>query len=354
MSLPLISVVIVTYKGRDLLERFFPSVAGLSYPHLEFIVVDNDSRDGSVDFLRTRYPLVKIVEAGHNYGTAQGSNIGAGQARGEYIFFISNDMSFDPDMLTRLAGHLQSDPTIGICTCKMRRITDTGMKLQIIDSVGSDIDVFGFPAARGINSVDRGQWDYFSDVFFAFGGALLIRKKLFEEAGGYDPDFFTLADDIDLSWRVRLLGYRVVADPAAVLYHRVSATLGSRFGRSQKRFWSERNTLRMLLKNYSAASLLVVLPAYLILLSSEMIFFLILGKLSIAGAEAKALGWNAAHILQTLRLRKDIQRKRRVGDGRVFRCLRKTSFKIIILWDYLRNFSQPSWRAYFGEAKKGS
>jgi hypothetical protein len=332
-----------------LLERFLPSIVGLSYPNKELIVVDNASSDGSAEWLRARFPTVRLVINADNYGTAEGSNIGARHAHGDYIFWISNDMEVESGLLDYMIETAEADRAIGIVTCKMRRFDMDRGRTDVLDSVGGDLDVFGFPYARGIGQTDHGQWDDSRDVCFSFGGAMLIRRRVIEHIGDYDPDYFTLADDIDLCWRARLAGYRVVVDPRAVLYHRGSATLGTLFGRSRKRFWSERNTLRTLLKNYSAASLIWVLPVYFALLGAEVAFFAALRKWPLVKADLRAVGWNVGHLSLTWRLRREAQRMRSVGDAEIRRLMVKRSLKLEIFRDYLRNRRSLEWRQYFGE-----
>lgn len=346
---PLCSVVVLNWNGRDLLSQFLPSIVGLCYPNKEIIVVDNASNDGSVELLAQQFPDVRVVQNEDNYGTAEGSNIGARHARGEYIFWISNDMEVEPAMLDSMIETAESDSTIGICTCKMRRYDMETGPSEVLDSVGGDIDLFGFPYARGIGEIDRGQWDASREVFFSFGGAMLIKRRVLEHIGGYDPDYFTLADDIDLSWRVRLAGYQVVVDPRAVLYHRGSATLGTLFGRSRKRFWSERNTLRTLLKNYSATSLAWILPGYVTLLLMEMAFFAVIRKWPLVAAVARAAVWNLRRLRDTARMRARVQRLRVVGDDEIRRLMIRRSLKLDIFADYLKHGRSPEWRAYFGE-----
>jgi hypothetical protein len=350
-SLPFCSIIIVSYQGRELLKRFLPSIANLEYPSFEVIIVDNASSDGSVEFVKKQFPQFKVIENKENFGTAQGSNIGAREAKGDYIFWLSNDMELEPLMLNYMIQKAKSDEKIGICTCKMRRITEQGDKLNIIDSVGGDIDVFGFPYMRGVNQEDNGQWDNSDEVFFSFGGAMLIKREVFEKTGGYDKRTFTLGDDIDLSWRVRLLGYKVVVEPKAVLYHRVSATLGTSFGRSQKRFMSERNTLMMLIKNYSLLALLGMLSLYLLILLGEITFFLLLGKFSLVKSGIRAISWNVKHIKDTLQCRREIQKQRIISDSQIFKLMKKKSFKICIFLEFLKFYKTENWIDYFGENK---
>jgi GT2 family glycosyltransferase len=347
---PKVSIVIPNWNGRKLLEQFMPSVVGQNYPSFEVVILDNASADESVKFLEEQYPQVRVVRHNCNDGTAEGSNVGARAARGEYLFFISNDMWLEPDVLTRMTAHLDTDPKVGICTLKMRRIQADGQRLMTLDSVGGIIDVFGFGYPRGINEEDRGQWDTPAEVGFSFGGALMIRRALYEKLGGYDPAFFTLTDDLDLCWRVRMLGYKIMAEPRAVLYHRVSATLNTpAFKRAYRRFLSERNTIRMLLKNYSGVNLLWVMPGHLVLLLAEGIFFLCARQWTLAGAGPRAVAWNIRVGGDTLRKRREIQNLRTVGDGVILKIRWRDIGKIWMVRDIWKRRNHPDVKSFFGK-----
>lgn len=183
--------------------------------------------------------------------------------------------------------------------------------------------------------------------FFLLGGALFIRRELAILTGGYDEAFLTLTDDIDLSWRVRLLGFKVMVEPKALLYHRVSATLSKSHNRAEKRFISERNTLRTLLKNYSLISLLILMPFYFLMLVLESTFFLLINKKNIAKSNIRAVIWNVRHLKSTIGKRKYIQSSRKVSDVKI---LTKMSFfpnKILVFFDFTKNWNSQAWKNYF-------
>lgn len=349
-DLPLVSIIVLNYNGRPLLEKFLSSVVNLDYANKELIVIDNASIDGSVEFLKLHYPDIKVIVNPQNLGTAEASNIGARHSKGDFILWLSNDMEVQPSMLQHMLKHLLEDTTIGICTCKMKSITASGQKLNVIDRVGGDLDIFGFPYERGLNELDTGKWDNFSEVFFSFGGAMLIKREVFESTGGYDAATFTLADDIDLCWRARLLGYRIVVEPKALLYHQASATLGSIYGRGYKRFLSEKNTIRALLKNYTPLSLIAISPLYFLLLCGELMFFLALGKLILFKAVIKAVRQNFLELPDILRQRKIIQSRRVKSEADIFRALKKKSHKFGKFMDFLHTSGRgPYWYNYFEE-----
>lgn len=165
---------------------------------------------------------------------------------------------------------------------------------------------------------------------------MLVRKRLYEELRGFDAAFFTLADDIDLSWRCRLLGYRVVVNPRAVLHHRVSATLATKFKREWCRYLAERNTCRMLLKNYSAVNLVWVMPCYFLILLAEVSFFVVTFRRRMARAVVKAIAWNIRHLSETLRERRYAQSLRRCPDRIVMRYMHRKSAKIVVGMESIR------------------
>jgi len=344
---PLCSVIVVNYNGKDLLKKFMPSILKMKYPNFEVILVDNASKDNSVNTVKKEFPNVNIIQNNKNDGTAEGSNIGLSIAKGDYILWLSNDMELEPDFLTNLINLANSSKDIGVCTCKMKRITEKGEKLNEIDSVGADLDIFGFPSSRGINKIDKGQFDQPSEVFFSFGGALLIKKSVLNLVGGYDPLFFTLADDIDLCWRVRLAGYRIMVQPSAVLYHRVSATL-SKWKRSERRFISERNTFRTLLKNYSLLSLLKILPRYFGLIIAEVSFFAI-RKPEMTISYFRAIFWNMRNLKDTWLRRQKIQSIRTISDNTIMSYMLDQPTKLLILKEFMASYSTGTLRKYLGE-----
>lgn len=348
-KVPLVTLINVSWNGRSLLEQHLPSLDAIDYPNKEVIIVDNGSVDGSEIFVRKRYPHFKLVLNAVNLGTAEGSNVAVPHAGGKYLFFVSNDMEFDPQIVNHLVVRCEGDPKIGICTVKMRRIIGQEMVNQI-DSVGANIDLFGFPNSRGIYEEDHGQWDEFSEVFFSFGGAMFIRRDLFEKVGGYDPEFFTLTDDIDLSWRSRLAGYKVMVEPQAVLYHRVSATLTTSHNRAQKRFLSERNILRTLIKNYSLANLFWILPVWSALQLGEMIFFLFMRQPGSALATPRSIVWNLKRMSSTLVLRRQVQDFRKVPDSAVMAHMQKTPEKLRMLVNFVCKPNAPHWQSFFGKS----
>jgi hypothetical protein len=155
----------------------------------------------------------------------------------------------------------------------------------------------------------------------------MVRRNVFQMVGGFDEDFFTLGDDIDLCWRLKLRGYKTMINPWARAYHKVSATLSKR-RRWQLRYFSERNTIRMLIKNYGRKMILLLGPIYFCILCAEFFTYCLVGRFDMAYAVAKAVGWNLKNIFSTIEHRKVVQRTRVIDDTEVLKRMKKTIYKI--------------------------
>jgi GT2 family glycosyltransferase len=207
----------------------------------EAIVVDNGSTDQSLDLLRQGYDWVDVIALPHNLGYAGGCNVGLENAQGEILVILNNDTEVEPDWLSELLAALDRHPEAGMVTPKVKLWDDHSRLHTTGDYVRSN----GLPDSRGVWQVDRGQYDGQTYVFGASGVAPAYRREMLQEIGLFDRDFVSYCEDVDLSWRAQLAGYRCVYAPRAVLYHKVSAT-GKGVIRS---FYVARNTIWTLIKN---------------------------------------------------------------------------------------------------------
>ncbi|GFP19357.1 rhamnosyltransferase [Candidatus Hakubella thermalkaliphila] len=324
-------LIFVNYNGKEFLERCLSSLLNMEYDKDFFnvILVDNGSIDGSVDFVKEYFPWVKLIANKENLGFAGGMNAGLKHATGKYVLIMNLDTEVHPSFLKEMVETADSDPTIGIVTCKVLHLDEK----NIIDTVGgANVDIYGFPSLIGGGEVDHGQYDYVTEVFAS--GHYLARREVLEKIGGFDAKLFLSTDDIDIGWRAQLLGYRVVVNPFAIIYHKISGLLLKDKKqtdinvRSRIRYLAERSTLRMLLKNYSSYTLLKILPRYFMLLFLEFSLFLSMGKFKLALSDVKAVLWNIKNLLDTYRLHKQIQRMRVVDDHTIQRKMIKKSLKI--------------------------
>ena len=221
--MPRLSVIILNYDGRRWLPACLDAVlAQRAAPPFETILVDNSSTDGSVEFLRTNYPLVRVIETGANLGFAGGNNAGARAASGEWLVFLNNDTVADPNWLTSLWAAHVAHPGYALFTSKLVFLHDA----SAVDSAGD-----GYLRAGGAFKLGHGgaaeAFAESREVFGACGGACMIARELFEALGGFDPRFFMIYEDVDLSYRARLRGHRVWYAADAVVKHAGSGSIGT-------------------------------------------------------------------------------------------------------------------------------
>jgi GT2 family glycosyltransferase len=234
-------VIIPNWNGAAHLPACLDALEGQSYAGFETIVVDNGSNDGSLRLLAERYPQVKVVPLPRNLGFAGGCNAGMRAAEGEFLLILNNDTQVERDWLSELLSALERHPDAGMATPKVR-LWDDRTRLH---TTGDYVRSNGIPDSRGVWEVDEGQYDSQTYVFGAAGVAPAYRRTMLDDIGLFDADFVSYCEDVDLSWRAQLAGYRCVYAPHSVLYHKVSAT-GKGVIRS---FRVARNTIWTLVKN---------------------------------------------------------------------------------------------------------
>ncbi|MEM1054133.1 MAG: glycosyltransferase family 2 protein [Bacteroidota bacterium] len=249
MSRPRVSVVIVTWNGRELLERFLPSVLATDYPSVEVVIADNDSSDGTAEWLREHHPEIVVVRHAENLLFAAGNNEAVPHATGDVLVFLNNDVEVPPGWLTPLVDALEQDPRLAAVQPKLLQLDRE--TFEYAGAAGGFLDLYGFPFTRGrlfeILEPDTGQYDTPRDVSWATGAALAIRRDAFTEAGGFDASFGMHMEEIDLCWRLWREGWRVRCEPASEVYHLGGASLPR--GSARKTYLNYRNGLVMLAKN---------------------------------------------------------------------------------------------------------
>jgi GT2 family glycosyltransferase len=219
-SLPTISVCVLNWNSRDYLADCLDGVYAQAYPAARVLVVDNGSTDGSVGFLRRRFPQLAIHETGGNLGYAGGNNIALRKPAADIVFLLNPDVVLSPGCLAAIAQAMAGDPTIGIAGCKLWY---PGGK--VIQHAGGYIThPRAIPGHYGIGEPDEGQHDVVRDVEYVIGAAVAIRRELLERIGVLDEGFFLFFEDVDLCTRALKADYRVVYLPQATAIHVESAT----------------------------------------------------------------------------------------------------------------------------------
>ena len=300
---PDVSVIVVTWNGRAVLGPCLEAVAAQRDAQTEVIVVDNASSDGTAEFVRERFPDVRLIVLPENRGFAGGNNAGAQVAQGRFLAFLNNDTVAESTWLRALRQGIDEPGGFQLATSRIVYLHDTG----IIDSAGDGLFRAG-GAFKRYHGAPAERASISDEVFGVCGAACLIARAVFEELGGFDEDFFASHEDVDLSYRARLRGYRCRYVADAVVRHHGSATLGRVTPFAV--FQGQRNLEWMYFKNTPVSLLLRTLPAHVAYNAAGAVHFARLGLLgAFLSAKAAAVG-GAAHVW---RKRRAIQRSRTVG-----------------------------------------
>jgi len=242
-----VSVIVPTWNGARFLPTCLDALRGQTMAGFETIVVDNGSRDETVEVLAA-YPEVRVVALPDNRGFAGGVNAGIRAARGEVCVLLNNDTEAAPGWLDALVRGLASAPGAGMATSKILLFDAR----DTLHTTGDTVDLAGCPANRGVWKRDRGQWDGRRAVFGASGAAAAYRRAMLDEVGLFAEVFGSYMEDVDLSWRAQLAGWSCVYVPEAVVYHHVSATGGG----PMASYLVARNRVWLLARNYPLRLLL--------------------------------------------------------------------------------------------------
>jgi len=239
----LASIIIPNYNGLRFLAPCLDALAVQTYPRelTEVILVDDASTDDSAPFVQANYPDVTIVRQARNSGLAAGCNAGARVAIGELLVMLNNDTEAEPGWLAALVEMAAKYPEAGTIASKMLLFD----RRDTLHNAGDVMGIDGIPRNRGVWEVDLGQYDADLTIFGGCGGGVAYRREAWEQTGGFDERLFMYLEDVDLAWRLRLLGWEAVFAPAARLYHHLSATGGGKLAS----FYVGRNTIWVIAKD---------------------------------------------------------------------------------------------------------
>ncbi len=255
-----VCIVIPNWNGADMIAECLRSLQAQTYP-ADVTVVDNGSRDKSIEIVESKFPEVRLIKLPKNTGFDGGVNAGIRPALEdgyEAIAVFNNDAVADKDWLNHLVQALEADKRRGILGCK-QLYTDK----KHIDSTGDFYSVWGMPFPRGRNQLDTGQYDTPEELFSAPAAATLYRSSMFRKIGIFDEKFFAYYEDVDISFRAQLAGWKVWYEPAAKVYHQVNAT-SSKLG-SFNRYHSTKNFFMLYVKNMPGWLFWKYLPRFLVL-----------------------------------------------------------------------------------------
>jgi GT2 family glycosyltransferase len=289
MSEPSVAVVILNWNGKDLLSRFLPGILLTNYEKLEIIVGDNGSTDDSVAFVQEHFPAVRIIENDRNYGFAEGYNRVMAHVKADYYILLNSDVEVPRDWIRPVIHAMEADPMIAAAQPKIKWYTDKS-KFEYAGAAGGfmDRDSFAFCRGRLFDQIetDNGQYNDQREVFWASGAAFFIRDKQWAESGGLDPDLFAHMEEIDLCWRLKNLGYKVIYCPDAEVFHIGGGTLAA--NSPFKVYLNFRNNLMIMQKNLPFGEAVWGLTFRMCMDFIALIQFVLKGEYKFAAAVNKA------------------------------------------------------------------
>lgn len=245
-----IAVVILNWNGKDMVRRFLPAVVKACQPEGEVIVADNGSTDGSPEMLENEFPEVRRLLLPHNYGFAEGYNRALAQVDAEYLLLLNSDVEPEAGWLRPLLEYMDAHADVAVCCPKLLSYAERN-RFEYAGASGGYMDRYGYPFCRGrvldVVEEDCGQYDEPAELFWATGAALMVRRADWEEVGGLDARFFAHQEEIDMCWRLRSRGRKIVCLPASRAWHVGGASLDQ--SNPRKTFLNFRNNLAMLYKN---------------------------------------------------------------------------------------------------------
>lgn len=270
-----VTVIIPNYNGKQYIRECLDSLSGQCAGKVPVIVVDNGSTDGSQDIVRDGYPWVVQICLDRNYGFSRAVNEGIRASGTEFVILLNNDTRVAEDFVERLLDAIQTDSRIFSCQAQMRRMDMP----ELLDSAGDFYCALGWAIARGKNRPCR-DYGRAAKIFSACAGAAIYRTSILDQIGLFDEAHFAYLEDVDLGYRARIAGFYNSYAPRAVVWHKGSASSGSRYNRF-KVSHAAQNNLYLLYKNMPLWQILINLPFLLLGMAVKLVFFC-----------AKGLGWS--------------------------------------------------------------
>ena len=276
-----VGIFILNYNGLNWIKNNLPNII-LHSPNAEITIIDNNSKDNSINYIETHFPKVKTIRHPKNYGFSKGYNkVLLKNVHNDYFVIMNNDVKVTKNWLQPMLNLIQK-PNIGIVQPKIMNAA----KKNIFDyagAAGGFLDIYGIPFCRGriMNNIepDTNQYEDSTQVFWASGCCLMIKRDVFQMLNGFDEDFFMHQEEIDLCWRAQASNIKSYYCAKSTIYHYGGGTL--QINNPMKNYYNHRNNLLLLLKNMSLKLLAVTLPLRLIMDYILILYYFISGFLSL-------------------------------------------------------------------------
>lgn len=266
-----VTIVVPNYNGSTYIERCLDALRGQTFSDFEVIVVDNGSEDESIPLIREKFPEVRVICLEQNYGFSRAANEGITASRSPYVLLLNNDTEAESGFVEALYQAIRKDEKIFSVAAKMLQLKHP----DLIDGAGDLYSALGWGFARG-KGKSRDRYNKETEVFSACAGAAIYRKKILDEIGYFDEFHFAYLEDLDIGYRAKIMGYRNMYAPAAVVYHVGSGFSGSRYNEFKIRL-SSRNNLYVIYKNMPLLQIILNFPLIAIGFLVKTLFFMVKG-----------------------------------------------------------------------------
>jgi hypothetical protein len=311
---PKVAIVILNWNGVKHLRQFLPSVLSSIWPNLEIIIGDNASNDGSVEFIEKEYPSIRIIKNDQNYGFTGGYNRVLSQVDADYYILLNSDVEVCPGWIAPVISLMENDPLIAVAAPKIKSYLQKD-SFEHAGAAGGFIDKFGYIFCRGRLfyeiEQDNGQYQQSGEVFWASGAAMFIKKHCWDAANGFDDSFFAHMEEIDLCWRLKNIGYKVMYCAESEIFHLGGGTLNVE--NPFKTYLNFRNNLSLLKKNLPFWRALFIIPMRICMDLMAIFRFLNEGKRKDAWAVSRA---HQYFVLNLFKVRKSESPKIRKSEVR--------------------------------------
>lgn len=308
-----VNIIIVTYNGSRWIRACLSSVFGSTFNgHLYVAVVDNASSDGTADIVEREFPEADLIRLNKNTGFVGGNTIGITEALRhppDYVFLLNQDTEIEPGTVSELV-RVAEDSGAGI----VQGMLLLGDERHLVNNAGNALHYLGFGFVKHYREpAERWAGQEPFEIGYASGAAMLIRRDVLETVGLFDESFFSYHEDLDLCWRAKLAGFKVMLAPKAIVYHYYE------FSRNKKMlYWAERNRWAVLLKNYSLKTLILLMPALFFIELAMLVYSALGGWLHL---KIKSYGWILMRFGAILASRRRIQRIRKIHDRSIIRSM---------------------------------
>jgi len=319
---PLVSILVLNYNGLKFLDDCFKSLFDSTYQNYEVIMIDNLSTDESVVYTKNQFPQVKIFQNGVNGGFSLAYNNAFKIATGKYFVILNNDVKVDPGWLEPLVNVAENELSVGALQPKLVSMLEPD-KFEYGGASGGFLDKYGYPFARGrvfdIIEKDFGQYDDIARVFWTSGAAMFLRAEVLKYSGDLDVDFVHHMEEIDLCYRINLVGYELKVVPQSKIYHFGGGIIS--YESYRKLYWNHRNSVFMMLKNLQGFNLVKI-----IFIRSILDFMTIISSLTKLdfkrfAALFHAYFWLISHPQMIIMKHRAVQKLRKVSDDEIFKLL---------------------------------